>query len=247
MSTSGPSTRPPNASAREEAVKRMREALPYDVRYIGSLMDGRVRLVVLFGGRSAEHEISCISAFNLLRAVDTGATTLSPSASPATGQWVDAGDISIETAAAAGALPSPDLAPGSGAPPWPSSPLTTPGREPTVVFPLLHGPMGEDGTMQGLLELAGAPYIGTGCARFIDLHGQGDGQRACSRLHGIPQARWMAARTSELSDDFLTGSARGSDIPMFVKPANLGSSIGISRGDRRGELARAIELAASYR
>ena len=73
-------------------------------------MDGRVRLVVLFGGRSAEHEISCISAFNLLCAVDSDRYDVVPIGITRTGRWVDASDTSIESATAAGALPSPDPA-----------------------------------------------------------------------------------------------------------------------------------------
>jgi D-alanine-D-alanine ligase len=208
-------------------------------------MAGRVRLVVLFGGRSAEHEISCISAFNLLRAVDPERYDVVPIGITRTGQWVDASDTSLDAAAKAGALPSPDLAPAdsslarAGIPPGPEDNVTT------VVFPLLHGPMGEDGTIQGLLELSGTPYIGSGVL----------GSSLCMdkamakdvlHVHGIPQARWRSARVSELSDVLERELADSLGYPIFVKPANLGSSIGISRATDASELREAIELAQSY-
>jgi D-alanine-D-alanine ligase len=208
-------------------------------------MDGRVRLVVLFGGRSAEHEISCISAFNLLRAVDPDRYDVIPIGITRAGQWVDARDRSLAAATALGALPSPDLAPANavlpqvGMLPDSSDPATT------VVFPLLHGPMGEDGTIQGLLELAGVPYIGSGVLGSSVCMDKGMAKDVL-QAHGIPQARWMSARVNELNVAFLVELAETLGFPMFVKPANLGSSIGISRAGTASELRSAIALAESY-
>ena len=114
-----------------------------------------------------------------------------------------------------------------------------------MVFPLLHGPMGEDGTIQGLLELAGAPYIGTGVLGSSVCMDKAMAKSVLS-AHGIAQARWMAARASDISDDFLHRVGEQLGYPMFVKPANLGSSIGISRATDAEGLARAIELARSF-
>ena len=208
-------------------------------------MDGRVRLVVLFGGRSAEHEISCISAFNLLRAVDSDRYDVVPIGITRTGQWVDASDTSIESATPAGALPSPDLAPETSVLPQVGMLPDSPGRATTVVFPLLHGPMGEDGTIQGLLELAGVPYVGSGVLGSSVCMDKGMAKEVL-HAHGIPQARWMSARVNELSDEFRRELGDTLGYPMFVKPANLGSSIGISRADTEAELRPAIELAQSY-
>jgi D-alanine-D-alanine ligase len=208
-------------------------------------MDERVRLIVLFGGRSAEHEISCISAFNLLGAVDTRRYEVVPIGITRSGQWVDANDMSIEAASVAGALPSPDLAPGSALLPLAELPPASSDRAVTVVFPLLHGPMGEDGTMQGLLELAGVPYIGSGVLGSSICMDKAMAKHVLA-AHGIPQARWVGARASEINDEFLRETEERLGYPMFVKPANLGSSIGISRATTAAELAQAIQLARSY-
>ena len=207
-------------------------------------MNGRVRLVVLFGGRSAEHDISCISAFNLLRAVDPERYDIVPIGITRTGQWIDARTTSLEAATGAGALPSPDLAPDALVLPQGDLP-TAPDDVTTVVFPLLHGPMGEDGTIQGLLELAGLPYIGSGVL----------GSSVCMdkamakdvlQAHGIPQAGWVSARVNELSDEVQRDIGASLGYPLFVKPANLGSSIGISRAVDPAGLQAAIALARSY-
>jgi D-alanine-D-alanine ligase len=208
-------------------------------------MTGRIRLVVLFGGRSAEHEISCISAFNLLGAVDPERYDVVPIGITRTGQWIDASGTSIDAAAQTGTLPSPDLAPATSALELAGIPPMSAEQTTTVVFPLLHGPMGEDGTMQGLLELAGTPYIGSGVL----------GSSLCMdkamakdvlQTHGVPQAQWVSARVNEMDDGFGRELEETLGFPMFVKPANLGSSIGISRANDADELGRAIALAESY-
>ncbi len=208
-------------------------------------MTGRVRLVVLFGGRSAEHDISCISAFNLIQAVDTERYDVVPIGITRTGQWVDASALSIEAVAATGALPSPDLATESSV--LPPADLSAGGADSptTVVFPLLHGPMGEDGTMQGLLELAGVAYIGSGVLGSSISMDKGVAKEVLA-AHDIPQARWRTARMSEMSDTFAREVAAELGFPLFVKPANLGSSIGISRVEDATGLDAAIALAATY-
>jgi D-alanine-D-alanine ligase len=208
-------------------------------------MAGRIRLVVLFGGRSAEHEISCISAFNLLRAVDPERYDVVPIGITRGGQWMDASDTSIEAASTVGALPSPDLAPDASALELAGIPPMSAGQATTVVFPLLHGPMGEDGTVQGLLELAGLPYIGSGVlgsSLCMDKAMAKDVLQA----RGIPQARWKSVRISDMGDASLGELETSLGFPMFVKPANLGSSIGISRVTDLHGLARAVALAGAY-
>jgi D-alanine-D-alanine ligase len=207
-------------------------------------MDGRIRLVVLFGGRSAEHEISCISAFNLLRALDPRRYDVVPIGITRAGQWVDASGTSLESAAGVGALPSPDLAPVAAALDLAALPLP-PGDVTTVVFPLLHGPMGEDGTMQGMLELAGVPYVGSGVLGSSICMDKSVAKELLG-AHDIPQARWRSARVHQLSEQFQQEVADSLRFPLFVKPANLGSSIGISRAANASELRRAIELARTY-
>jgi D-alanine-D-alanine ligase len=207
-------------------------------------MADRIRLVVLFGGRSAEHEISCISAFNLLRAVDPARYDVVPIGITRTGQWVNLGDLSIESAAETGALPSPDRAPAESVMVHAGIPPTS-AEHTTVVFPLLHGPMGEDGTVQGLLELAGLPYIGSGVLGSALCMDKSVAKEVL-RSHGIPQGLWISARANELSEGFEQEIGETLGYPVFVKPANLGSSIGISRATTATEVREAVELAQAY-
>ncbi len=208
-------------------------------------MADRTRLVVLFGGRSAEHDISCISAFNLLNAVDPERYDVVPIGITRTGQWVHIGDLSIEAAAKVGALPSPDGAPSTDIMPSASIPPTASASDTTVVFPLLHGPMGEDGTVQGLLELAGLPFIGSGVLGSA-LSMDKSAAKEVLQAHGIPQSLWMSLRANDIGPDVGTQVDRKLGYPVFVKPANLGSSIGISRVTEADALDQAIRLALSY-
>ncbi len=118
-----------------------------------------------------------------------------------------------------------------------------------VIFPVLHGPYGEDGTVQGLLELANIPYVGCGVRRLGGRHGQGDDE---GRLR---LARPADLRLRRGAQDRLAGESRRPDkicdraarpFPVFVKPANLGSSVGISKAKDRDELIAAIDLAAEF-
>jgi D-alanine-D-alanine ligase len=238
---------------------------------------GRVRLVVLYGGQSAEHEISCISAFHVLRAADPARYDVRVVGITTDGRWVDADSAIAELAPGQASLPSPDTihgralsagALGPDVPPPVSlggadrtpggaissnpAPAVDPvasvrGRddEPVVVFPLLHGPHGEDGTVQGLLEVAGVPYVGAGVAGSAASMDKGL-TKAILRDASLPQVRALIRRESELDD--LTAKTVEAELgwPVFVKPANLGSSIGISRATDAAELADALDLARRY-
>jgi D-alanine-D-alanine ligase len=208
-------------------------------------MAGRIRLVVLFGGRSAEHDISCISAFNLLQAVDPDRYEVVPVGITRDGQWIGMGDLSLESAARVGALPSPDRAPVESAMAHAGIPPTLSEGATTVVFPLLHGPMGEDGTVQGLLELSGLPYVGSGVLGSALCMDKGMAKEVL-RSQGIPQGRWISARSNEISSAFLSEVQQSLGLPLFVKPANLGSSIGISRAATAEALEAAVNLAQTY-
>src|SRR5262249_46774141 len=108
-----------------------------------------------------------------------------------------------------------------------------------VVFPVLHGPFGEDGTVQGLLELAGVPYVGAGgTASALSLHK--DRFKGVLRDHEIPVTRNVTLRNHELSAESPFG------YPVFVKPARLGSSVGISKAHDGDELRTALELAFAH-
>ena len=233
---------------------------------------GRIRLVVLYGGRSAEHEVSCISGLHVAAAVDPARYDLRLIGITTDGRWVDT--TAQATALAAGprprALPSPDTviaehpeaeaditslaggpaaAGGAGGTADPG----TPGAEgPLVVLPLVHGPMGEDGTVQGLLELAGLPYCGPGVAGSATSMDKGLAKALLSAA-GLPQARYLYFSETDLYptgdrlDPAVTGLVEGQlGWPMFVKPANMGSSIGITKVKDPGGFEAAVRLATRY-
>ncbi|MBV8160656.1 MAG: D-alanine--D-alanine ligase, partial [Acidimicrobiia bacterium] len=152
--------------------------------------DRRIRLVVLFGGRSAEHDVSCTTAVNVLQALDPGRYDVVPVGVTHEGRWVLAEEAANLLAAGGPAALPPSLA----AEGTPVEPLATvgeadhPGR--TVVLPLLHGPFGEDGTVQGLLELADVPYVGSGVLGSAVAMDKIMAKRLAAEA-GIPQARWI--------------------------------------------------------
>ena len=191
-------------------------------------MTRRIRVAVVAGGRSSEHEISLASARSVLKALDPGryeATTIEIGRD---GGWALEGPRN--------ALPQggvtetlPVLAD--------SKPATAIGSV-DVVLPILHGPFGEDGTVQGLLELANVPYVGAGVAASA-LCMDKDLFKAVLRDRGIPVTRNATLRLGdEIENPF--------GYPVFVKPARLGSSIGISKAHDEAELEAAVELARRH-
>lgn len=213
----------------------------------------RIRLVVLFGGQSAEHEISCVSAYHVLRAVDPGRYVVDAIGITREGRWVRADDAVAALHAgaaalppAAGGLPAETLeAVGTPVEPYPAVLPSPTADETVVVFPILHGPHGEDGTVQGLLETAGVPFVGCGVLASALCMDKLKAKEVAAAA-GIPQARWLGARADELDDVPARVEAAGLPYPLFVKPANLGSSVGVSRVAEPGELATALATAADY-
>jgi D-alanine-D-alanine ligase len=122
---------------------------------------------------------------------------------------------------------------------------TGPDDLPVVVLPILHGTRGEDGTVQGLLELAGVPYVGSGVLGSA-LAMDKVRAKAVTAAHGIPQTRWFGLRDVEAGQAAHRVAAAELTYPLFVKPSNLGSSVGVSRVASPSDLAAAVELAASY-
>lgn len=174
----------------------------------------RLLVGVLFGGRSAEHEISIQSARNVIAALDPDRFDVVPISIGRDGRWNP--QIEVNTL--------------------------------DVVFPVLHGPMGEDGTVQGMLELADVPYVGAGVlgsAVGMDK----DVMKRLLRDAGIPVTRHHALRAAEYRRAPLRLVCEVEEhigYPAFVKPANLGSSVGITRVTTRAELPGAIEKAFQY-
>jgi D-alanine-D-alanine ligase len=210
----------------------------------------RVRLVVLFGGQSAEHEVSCISAFHVLQAADPARYALDPVGITREGRWVRADDARLALEAGVGALAAALhgetlVAQGTEIEPLPAVRPASGDDLPVVVLPLLHGTRGEDGTVQGMLEVAGVPYVGSGVlgsALCMDKLKAKDVLAAA----GLPQARWLGLRDTEVDQALARVEAAGLPYPLFVKPANLGSSVGVSRVAAPDDLAAAVALAAGY-
>lgn len=200
---------------------------------------------MLFGGRSAEHEISCISARFVLSSLDHRRYEVVPVGITHQGRWVDARRLVAGSCSSAGAVPSPDLAAEDDQ--LASADLARFVEEgrPTVVFPLLHGTMGEDGTVQGMLEVAQLPYVGAGVLASALCMDKSVAKEVLA-FHGLPQGRWLSRRIDEASKEFLDEAETTLGYPIFVKPANLGSSIGITRAKDRFELEEGVRLAGQY-
>jgi D-alanine-D-alanine ligase len=179
----------------------------------------RLRVAVLAGGRSSEHEISLASARSVFESLDPEEYDVVTVAIGRDGRWeLGSGDGTV-----AETLPIPAV----------NAPATLGAVD--VVLPILHGPFGEDGTVQGLLELAGVAYVGAGVAASA-LCMDKDLFKKVLRDSGIPVARHVALRPGDA-----VGNPFG--YPCFVKPARLGSSVGISKVHDAGELEPAVELA----
>ncbi|MCY1702595.1 D-alanine--D-alanine ligase family protein [Deinococcus sp. SL84] len=196
----------------------------------------RRRVLLLAGGQSEEHEVSLSSARSVLAALPQDRFEVTAVVISKQGRWLPP----AETAQALGAGAAE-----SGGEPMLQRVSDTAGYD--VVFPLLHGPMGEDGTVQGLLTLAGLPFVGSGVL------GSSVGMdkimtKRVLKAAGIPQVAWREASRAEWRRDPQGVQSRAAELgfPLFVKPANMGSSVGVSRVTGAGELAEALELAFGH-
>ena len=180
----------------------------------------KLRVGVIYGGRSGEHEVSLLSAQSVMGALDKEKYEIVPIKIDPDGQWHD-------TIIQADPKGNPDL---------------------DVVFPVLHGTYGEDGTMQGLLELANLPYVGAGVASSAASMDKAF-MRVLFQEAGLPLLPWevvLGYAWKENPQRIIEQLEGNLGYPMFVKPANLGSSVGISKVKSAGELKPAIELALQY-
>jgi len=204
----------------------------------------RVRLVVLFGGQSAEHEVSCTTAAHVLAAADPDRYEAVPVGITRDGTWVQADAARAALARGRSALPASLEA--TGAALEPVATITSSARGlPVVVLPLLHGPHGEDGTVQGLLELAGVPYVGSGVLASALCMDKVKAKEVLA-ANGLPQGDYVALRDTEVAHGPAAVADAGLTYPVFVKPANMGSSIGVTKAGDADELADAVALAAAY-
>lgn len=215
------------------------------------------RVAVVFGGRSSEHAVSCASAASVLRAIDRDAYDVVPIGIALDGRWVLAPDDPAALELAPGHIPEVD---GSG--PGVIVPLSTvdrelrtldPGAVPEVlgevdvVFPVLHGPWGEDGTIQGMLDLADVRYVGSGVlasAAGMDKHYM----KVVFAGHGLPVGPYavITDRAWRADPAAALDAASSMGFPVFVKPARAGSSMGITRVTGPEGLAAAIETAREH-
>jgi D-alanine-D-alanine ligase len=174
----------------------------------------KTRVAVVFGGRSGEHEISLRSAESVMAALNPQRYEVIPYKIGKDGKWT------------------------------PGPILPEPGAHPDidVVFPVLHGTFGEDGTMQGLFELADLPYVGANVLASAVSMDKDVMKRVC-RAHGLPMVEHEVFTRDQIEADEADCNF---SFPMFVKPANLGSSVGISKAHNEAELKAALAVAAQY-
>ena len=194
----------------------------------------RTTLVVIFGGRSAEHDVSCVTAAHVIAAVDRSRHDVVAYGIDRGGRWYRA------------ALPAPGdpvsrLEPAGAA----ASPAEISSHPNVVVVPLVHGPLGEDGTLQGMCEILDVAYVGSGvlaCALAMD-------KAAAKQVlgaAGIAQVRHGALREDQINEASLAAIEGDLGYPMFVKPANMGSSVGVAKVRNRAELTAAAARACTF-
>jgi D-alanine-D-alanine ligase len=197
--------------------------------------------MLLFGGQSAEHDVSRATAVAVARALDPAKYDVVPVGITTDGRWLLAGEAQRMLAAGRDALPAAFVVEGDLVP-VPSASRAT---EVDVVIPLLHGPYGEDGTVQGVLELAGLPYVGAGVlGSAIAMDKVAMKQMFASA--GLTTARALTLREGHDVEEFAARVEAELALPCFVKPANMGSSVGVSKARTRADLLEAIAGAFIY-
>ena len=215
----------------------------------------KIRVGLIFGGRSGEHEVSFLSASSIIKAIDKDKYTVVPIGITKEGRWISPQDS--ELALQSGKIEGKNtvillndsfskslVCIDNNQKLDKSSAL----EKLDVIFPALHGPYGEDGTVQGLLELANIPYVGAGVAASA-ISMDKDLMKIIFQQKSLPILKWMTIKRKKwqkdkekilflVQDDF--------EYPLFVKPTNLGSSVGITKVHKKEELEKAIDLASSY-
>ncbi|MFZ9016944.1 MAG: D-alanine--D-alanine ligase family protein [Ilumatobacteraceae bacterium] len=209
------------------------------------MSDERIHLVVLFGGQSAEHEVSCTTAAHVLGAADPDRYRITPVGIGTDGSWAVASEAFSALATPERRLPA-RLDP-TGEPITPSGILAgvAGATERTVVLPLLHGPMGEDGTVQGFLELADVAYVGSGVLGSALAMDKAMAKHVLGAA-GVAQAGYAAFAEPDCTPSRLAEVVARLGLPCFVKPANMGSSIGITKAKSLDEVHDAVTHALSY-
>lgn len=227
---------------------------PADQSANGPASGSRIRVAVVFGGRSSEHAISCISAGSVIKALDPARYEVIPIGITTDGRWVlESAEPGRLALGPAGELPSVTGEREVTLSPSAQVLVSAPGAVPEllgqvdVVFPVMHGPWGQDGTLQGLLELSGVRYVGAGVLSSA----VGTDKMFMKLLfaaQGLPVLPWVLVRPGTWASDpaVISEAVASLGYPVFVKPARAGSSFGISRVDGPDELGAAIEEAQRF-
>ena len=208
----------------------------------------KIQLAVLFGGKSAEHEVSVQSARNIVEALNKSKYDITLIGIDKTGAWQT---FSAPQLSSAKKITSSENKAGPSA----IIPYSAGGKflantkknikKIDVVFPVLHGPFGEDGTVQGLLKLANVPFVGASIlasAAGMDK----DMAKKIWRDAGLPIARFLTFKKHEIKSIIFEKVKQNLGLPLFVKPANLGSSVGITKAHNRSEFMAALKTAFLY-
>ncbi|HZP27266.1 MAG TPA: D-alanine--D-alanine ligase family protein [Dehalococcoidia bacterium] len=200
-----------------------------------------LKVGLLFGGRSAEHEVSIVSAQGVQDAINSDRFEAVPFGVTRQGIWLtpDESAQALSRLAPASYRSLPDTTRGQ---PTIRPEVLTALTACDVAFPLIHGTQGEDGTLQGMLELLGLPYVGAGVAASA-LGMDKDLMKRVFRQSGLPTPNWMTVTARDWREQI---ARREVHYPCFVKPANMGSSVGVSKVKDADGLAAAIELALRY-
>jgi len=199
--------------------------------------NSKINVVVLFGGESAEHDVSCVTAAHVLRALNIDNYEITTVGITRQGDWVN---VKSESNAVADRLVA------TGQQTNISQILqNTNSSARTVVIPLLHGPMGEDGTVQGALELAHVAYVGAGVLGSAIAMDKSIAKQILA-LNEIPQPKFISVRDNEDLNKVCDRAVNELGLPVFVKPANMGSSIGVKKAKTRDEILSALKQAFEY-
>ncbi|HSH02120.1 MAG TPA: D-alanine--D-alanine ligase family protein [Anaerolineae bacterium] len=216
-------------------------------------MTAKKRVGIIFGGRSGEHAVSLMSAQSVIDALDRAKYEIIPIGITPDGRWLT-GDAmhaltsgQTDTAQPATLLPDPQTT-GLLALPSPDQAALAPISELDVVFPVMHGTYGEDGTIQGLLELANIPYVGAGVV------GSAVGMdkaifKGIMHAHNLPILPWRLVTKRQWHTDpsaVITALEASLPYPLFTKPANLGSSVGVSKATNQAQLKAGLDEAFHF-
>ena len=201
------------------------------------IRNSKINVVVLFGGESAEHDVSCITAAHVLRALNADKYEITTIGITRSGDWVSVNaepNVAVDRLVAIGKQTNiAQILQGTNQ------------STRTVVIPLLHGPMGEDGTVQGALELAHVAYVGAGVLGSAIAMDKSISKQILA-LNKIPQPKFISVRDNENLNLVCDRAIHELGLPVFVKPANMGSSIGVRKAKTRDEILSALQQSFEY-